>query len=551
MSRAPVLRAASALMLGVTLGVPARAAAPKRDLAQALINAVQSRNLARTRALLAEGASPDSRDRNGSTPLMLVSFTQQDEIARLLLEKGASLDLQSRDGSTALHVAARFDNTVGARLLLDRKANPDLRDGTGATPLKTAVAFGRLEVARLLLSARANPNLPDKNGVTPLMAAAQGPASFGMPLGRVSLPRAKPTVDELKEIRELLHLSINLVQLLLEHKADPTIRDATGQPLWNYGRANITRLEGEQSVLDVLSKAGLKAPPPDVATAIQFDDLGELKAALAAGGDPNVKVAAGIPAVVYTAQDPGATEFLRALLESKANPNVRDTNDLTPLMAAVRHSDLANLRLLLEKGAEPDFPGGGGYTPLAEAVLQKSKAAILTLLAKGAKLETRDVEGRSPLMFASNVEILELLLEKGADPRATDKSGMSVLMHLVAEDDTDDGALVARIINRGVDVNYQSRDGNSAIWLATTLGSEAILKRLLEKGANPNLSLPDGSSPLMLAAQDGNEAAVRLLLARKADPNLKTKSGLTALKLAVKRKHAGIVRLLKKVGAQL
>jgi len=71
------------------------------------------------------------------------------------------------------------------------------------------------------------------------------------------------------------------------------------------------------------------------------------------------------------------------------------------------------------------------------------------------------------------------------------------------------------------DVNQQDRDGNTAVWIATTEARVEVLRALLRAGANPNLPNRSGGLPITLAASNGLTDRVQLLLAFGADPNLK------------------------------
>src|SRR5436190_5531105 len=63
---------------------------------------------------------------------------------------------------------------------------------------------------------------------------------------------------------------------------------------------------------------------------------------------------------------------------------------------------------------------------LEDAIANRNVARVRALLAGGANLATLDDEGKTPLMLAAKVgdpEIVELLLEAGADTTPKDKLG--------------------------------------------------------------------------------------------------------------------------------
>ncbi|KAJ1417568.1 ankyrin repeat-containing domain protein [Ochromonadaceae sp. CCMP2298] len=76
-------------------------------------------DLAKVDALLALGANPNIRDKNGSTPLHLAIHTPSlfhpVDIIRRLVEKGAKVSVQDKKGRTPLHIAC----TVGSKVLIE------------------------------------------------------------------------------------------------------------------------------------------------------------------------------------------------------------------------------------------------------------------------------------------------------------------------------------------------------------------------------------------------------------------------------------------------
>lgn len=68
-------------------------------------------------AMLDRGVSPNLRDRNGRTLLMLAAENGHHDTVRMLLERGADPNARSAFGETALELAQRRDNPETVRLL--------------------------------------------------------------------------------------------------------------------------------------------------------------------------------------------------------------------------------------------------------------------------------------------------------------------------------------------------------------------------------------------------------------------------------------------------
>ena len=80
---------------------------------------------------------------------------------------------------------------------------------------------------------------------------------------------------------------------------------------------------------------------------------------------------------------------------------------------------------LISKGADLESCDKIGYTPLHAAVSAKKNEIVKELLKNGVNVNCKDNNGNSPLLHASHlsVDIIELLLEYGADPTLKNKFG--------------------------------------------------------------------------------------------------------------------------------
>ncbi len=159
----------------------------------ALESAVSSDSLGAAAVLMELGANVGVRDPQDYGLIHRVPFGRSLGMLKLLLAAGLEVNDVSGGGSWPLHDACEQGNTEAVRFLLEHGADPDLTS-TGETALFAAVAKDNLECVRLLLDAGAYVNAQDVDGWTCLFRLR----------------------------------SEALAQCLLEHGADPGLRDQTG-----------------------------------------------------------------------------------------------------------------------------------------------------------------------------------------------------------------------------------------------------------------------------------------------------------------------------------
>lgn len=147
------------------------------------------------------------------------------------------------------------------------------------------------------------------------------------------------------------------------------------------------------------------------------------------------------------------------------------------------------------------------------------------------------------LMIAAwngDIEMMELFIAHGANPRRTNRNGEQAVQ-LAAWNGH--AKAVRWLLERGAVLN---RDGKNwdALHYAVFNGHTELATELIQRGANVNATSPNGSTPLMLAAREGREDAARLLLESGADTSLKSDWGDTALTFAMRYDHYRLGKMI-------
>lgn len=106
----------------------------------------------------------------------------------------------------------------------------------------------------------------------------------------------------------------------------------------------------------------------------------------------------------------GDTDFVENWLREN-DPNDRKNfwNGWSPLHLAIIGSNVDIIEMLLKKGADIEVEDGKGQTPLHLSVLCKLPDAAKTLLEYDADIEAKDNKGRTPLDWATKIWYVEIM----------------------------------------------------------------------------------------------------------------------------------------------
>lgn len=263
-------------------------------------------------------------------------------------------------------------------------------------------------------------------------------------------------------------------------------------------------------------------------------------------------------------------EVARLLLDKGANVNP-STRYKTPLMHAASEGNDEIIKFLLSRGAQVNVQTDEG-TALMMAVNGGHAETLKLLLAAGANVKAVHRTGDQALIMAArqrsyrnptlepNSEIVQLLLDHGADPNARGDWGRTALMH------ANTGAKVKLLVAARADVEAKDDDGQTALMKAAADGNAGVASALIENGANPNAFDNKSMNALLFALDRENyaygderktlperriEVARRLLLARSVNVNAQNVDGETPLMRAVRLENLEIIKSLLNRGADV
>jgi ankyrin repeat protein len=486
-------------------------------------DAAMRRDVAEVRRLLQGGADVRAPQADGATALHWAAYHGDASLVLLLLEAGADVAAANRNGSTPLWLAASQGDAAVVDALLGNGADANELLPLGRRPLMLAARSGSVAAVRALLDRGADPNAKESaRGTTALMQAAdQGHA--------------------------------DVIAVLIEHGADvaatsaPVVRDGRTAAL---GKSDDPRAAVRRQVVAILCDQ----PTPDLSRLQELVTGSTEDAVLAdasAGGDPcglqrdglGFVIAPGgrnrgprepdggeLTALVYAARS-GSIDAARVLLDAGADVNQVTRYGWTPLLAATQNRTYRLGKFLIERGADVNLANKGGWTPLYLATDNRNLeggdyptrvpdmddlAYIELLLDAGAdpnaqiveSTETRtvftnqwlDEEGATAFLRASqsgDVELMRLLLERGADPHVNTKLGVTPLaaaagigwVEGVTSERSPEQTVeaVRMLLTLGIDPNYQADTGRTALHGAAHKGATEVVRLLVAAGARMDI----------------------------------------------------------------
>jgi uncharacterized protein len=373
-------------------------------------DAARSRDAAAVKALLKTGADVNAAQGDGMTALHWAAANGDAAMVQMLLSAGANIRATTRLGAiTPLHMASQGGHSQVVAALIAAGADSKVATSTGATALMYAARSGNSDTVKKLIETGADVNAKEKGfGQTALMVAA-------------GLDRA------------------DVVKVLLQRGADWKIAssiadlksltmigdDGTGRPQ-QQGPA-------QQRGLDV----------PGVTRGWRYNEL--------------IGTQGGLTALHFAARQ-GAINAVHALVEGGADLNILSPGDqASPLLTAVinGHFDLA--AYLIEKGADPNLTSDAGVSPLY-AVINVQWAPIAAYPQPRAYLQQSH----------GYVDMLKLLLDKGADPNARIRRKVWYSSYNFDQSGVDEA-------------------GATAFWRAAYAADVVAMKLLVSYGADPSL----------------------------------------------------------------
>ncbi len=220
-------------------------------------------------------------------------------------------------------------------------------------------------------------------------------------------------------------------------------------------------------------------------------------------------------------------------------------------VSALQYAIVNNHYELAIKMSEIGFSNDNQYSNLTNAlnlaITYQNNKEVKRLITAGANVNAKfnDIPLLIKAIHTKNPIITNLLIEGGANIRDSDKNGKTVLMHAIDVD-------IIEILNpilkslKPADLKVADKNNKTAIMHAVSATAPFVIKELIDHGADINQVVND-STALMESVILKKPSILKILIKNyNADVNLSDISGITPLK---KAKNSNIIKILVENGA--
>eukprot|EP00833_Pecoramyces_ruminatium_P018628 jgi/Orpsp1_1/1192660/evm.model.d7180000095049.1 len=202
------------------------------------------------------------------------------------------------------------------------------------------------------------------------------------------------------------------------------------------------------------------------------------------------------------------------LISKKADVNIKNKNNDTPLLLACRKGNESVVKSLIESGADVNSKNSSNETPLIIGCINKYESIVKLLIDHGAEVNVKYKYSETPLIIALKNEseaIIKYLIDKGANVNVKNLNCVTPLIIACWKKNL---SIIEYLIEHGADVNLKNIE--TPLIIVCRSGNEAIVKCLVEHGADVNTKNMNGETPITAALSSNNSYIKEYLIEKGA-----------------------------------
>jgi ankyrin repeat protein len=261
--------------------------------------------------------------------------------------------------------------------------------------------------------------------------------------------------------------------------------------------------EDYAGIMDIDDLLIISADKGDTATALKL---------IARGAFVNTSTYDGVTPLMFASQN-GNTDMVSLLLKHSANANMKPDNGYTALISAILSGFIQTAEFLVRNGANINLSDDNKVTPLMHAIAVDSFYFPDMLLYYGADIGLKDENGIDALMLACQLgryEIAIALLEAGSDINSSDLKGNTPL-HYAGND-----LIMELLLLNGALLESKNSVGYTPLSVAIAKSDYNASRLLIGYGADVNSQISPSVNILNLAQSSKNDSLITLLLNNEA-----------------------------------
>eukprot|EP00644_Phytophthora_capsici_P010165 jgi/Phyca11/120390/e_gw1.41.144.1 len=340
-----------------------------------------------------------SVDENGRSILHYFATTkapipiQDYELCSVLRTQPNLLSIQDKFKKLALHYAVEAGNLTQVKWHFNMginlsQADVDLLLSFNVSRVMENVILHQLETMDIRNYYRSTPKDENISPGVNTFALAKLQRLTGDNTGRL---------HQLPLHRAALFGNIRAVELLLEAGADPTARDANLWTPLHYCASEATA--AHLSIAQLL---------------LEFSHRVDINAKSLKGRSPlHVAVRANKRKHCQVVGSQDRQSIVVFLLKCRADLNLKDNHEETPLLLACRAGDVGVVKILLTAGCDQDTTGDNNWNPLHYAAIRGDPAIVRFLVSWDADSrlwsDSHGIQGRKPVDLSKNDSIRQML----------------------------------------------------------------------------------------------------------------------------------------------